>query len=83
MVWIIRITIIIFLFTSHNLHSNNLSKDEEMYFNFIDFNNDNQISFSEIEQSINIIFKIVDFNQDGFISKSEINELKNIVDSLK
>ena len=54
-----------------------------MYFNFIDFDNDNQISLSEIEQSISIIFQIVDFNQDGFISKTEISELKNIFDSLK
>jgi Ca2+-binding EF-hand superfamily protein len=54
-----------------------------MYFNFIDFNNDNQLSISEIQQSINIIFQLIDYNQDGFISKYEINELKNIIDSLK
>ena len=83
MVWIIRITIIIFLFTSHNLHSNNLSKDEEMYFNFIDFNNDDQISLEEIQQSLKIIFQLVDFNQDGLISKIEMNELKKIFESFK
>ena len=52
-----------------------------MYFNFIDFNNDNQISQSEIEQSLNIIFQLVDFNQDGFISKSEINELSDEIEA--
>ena len=52
-------------------------------FNFMDLNNDNQISLLEINQSISLIFQIVDFNQDGFISESEISELKNIIDSLK
>tara|TARA_B100000579_G_C22190116_1_gene558098 strand:+ start:222 stop:476 length:255 start_codon:yes stop_codon:yes gene_type:complete len=84
MVWINKIIISLFLFFySSNLYSNKLNDDEQMYFNFIDLNNDNQISIPEIEQSISIIFQIVDFNQDGFISKSEISELKNIIDSLK
>ena len=83
MVWIAKIVFLFYLFFSQNLLSNDLNKEEEMYFNFIDFNNDNQISQSEIEQSINIIFQLVDFNQDGFISKSEINELKTILESLK
>ena len=83
MVWINRTLLLFILLFSHNSFSNDLNEDEEMYFNFIDFNNDNQISQSEIEQSLNIIFQLVDFNQDGFISKSEINELKNIVDSLR
>ena len=84
MVWIIKIIIFLYLsFYSACLFSNELNDDEQMYFNFIDFNNDNQISISEIEQSINIIFQIVDFNQDGFISKLEISELKNIIESLR
>ena len=83
MVWIIKIILLNILFISQNLYSNNLNQDEEMFYNFIDFNNDNQISLSEIERSINIVFQLVDLNQDGFISKSEINELKNIVDSLR
>ncbi len=84
MVWVNKIIILLsLLFYSFNLFSNELNNYEKMYFNFIDFNNDNQISLSEIEQSINIIFQIVDYNQDGFLSKSEITELKNIIDSLK
>ena len=83
MVWITRIILLYFLILSQTLFSNELNNDEEMYFNFIDFNNDNKIALSEIEQSINIIFQLVDFNQDGFISRSEINELKSIIDSLK
>ena len=83
MVWISRIIFIFFLFFSKNLLSNELNKDEEMYFNFIDFNNDNQISISEIEQSISIIFQLIDLDNDGFISKFEINELKNIIESLR
>ena len=83
MVWL-NIKIFFFLlFLSHNLLAVKLNVDEEMYFNFIDFNNDKQISHSEIEQSLRIIFQLVDLNRDGFISKPEINELKKIVDSLK
>ena len=85
MVWISKTIILLYLllFFSANLFSNELNDNEKMYFNFIDLNNDNQISLSEIEQSINMIFQITDFNQDGFLSKSEINELKNIIDSLR
>tara|TARA_B100001287_G_C22354415_1_gene376700 strand:- start:90 stop:347 length:258 start_codon:yes stop_codon:yes gene_type:complete len=85
MVWISKkiILLSLLLFFSTNLFSNELNDNEKMYFNFIDINNDNQISLSEIEQSINIIFQIIDFNQDGFLSKSEINEIKNIIDSLR
>ncbi len=75
--------LVLFIFIPQLSFSIELNEDEETYFNFIDFNNDNQISESEIEQSINIIFQLVDFNQDGFISKSEINELKTILESLK
>ena len=84
MVWIIRALLIFTLFIlSNNSFSNDLNEEEEMYFNFIDFNNDNKISLSEIDQSISIIFQIVDYDQDGFLSKSEITELKNIIDSLR
>ena len=85
MVWLNKIIIFLlfFLFISQNLYSNELNNDEKIYFNFIDSNNDDKISLSEIEQSIIIIFQIIDFNQDGFISKSEISELKNIIDSLR
>ena len=85
MVWISKTIILLslLLFFSTKLFSNELNDNETMYFNFIDLNNDNQISLSEIEQSINIIFQIADFNQDGFLSKSEINELKYIIDSLR
>ena len=84
MVWINKaILILFFLFYSFNLLSKELNDEENMYFNFIDLNNDNQISYSELEQSISIIFQIVDINQDGSISKSEISELKNIIDSLR
>tara|TARA_B100001287_G_C22500170_1_gene443259 strand:+ start:381 stop:635 length:255 start_codon:yes stop_codon:yes gene_type:complete len=84
MVWIKKLIIVLFFFLfSAKLFSDELNDDEQLYFNFIDLNNDDQISLSEIEQSISLIFQIIDFNQDGFISKSEIRELKNIIDSLK
>ena len=83
MVWIKNILFFLIIFSSYNLLSQDLSEEEKMYFNFVDFNNDNQISLSEIEQSINIIFQLVDIDQDGFISEYEINELKNIINSLR
>ena len=84
MVWVNKIIILsCLLFFSANLLSNELNDDEQMYFNFIDLNNDDQISLLEVNQSISLIFQIVDLNQDGFISKVEISELKNIIDSLK
>ena len=84
MVWLNRIIILFsILLPSSNLFSNELNDDEQMYFNFFDLNNDDQISLQEINQSIGLIFQIIDFNQDGFISKSELGELKNIVDYLK
>jgi len=84
MVWLNRIIILFYLFFSSSyLFAYELNDDEKMYFNFIDLNNDNQISRTEIDKSISLILQIVDLNQDGFISKSEINELKNIIDSLR
>ena len=84
MVWLNKkIIFLLLLFYSSNLFSNELNDDEQMYFNFMDLDNDDQISLLEINQSISLIFQIVDLNQDGFISKSEISELKNIIDSLK
>ena len=83
MVWMIKLIFLSLLLISNNTISNELNDEEQMYFNFVDFNNDNLISLSEIEQSINIVFQIVDLNQDGFISKLEISELKNIINSLK
>ena len=84
MVWITRIIILLnLLFFSQYLYSNDLNKDELMIFNFIDFDNDNQISFSEINQSVSLVFQLVDLNEDGFISQSEIKDLKSIVDSLR
>ena len=84
MVWLNRLTFLFSLFfSSSNLFSNELNDDEQMYFNFIDLNKDDQISLLEVNQSISLIFQIVDLNQDGFISKVEISELRNIIDSLK
>ena len=84
MVWLNRLILLFsLLFSSSNLFSNELNDDEQMYFNFIDLNNDDPIWLLEVNQSISLIFQIVDLNQDGFISKVEIGELKNIIDSLK
>ena len=82
MVWIKTLFLFLLLYSSF-AYSNELNKEEEMYFNFIDLNNDGIISYEEIEQSLNLLFQIIDLNQDNKISKEEINELKNIVDSLR
>ena len=64
-------------------NSSELNEEEEMYFNFLDLNNDGVISYEEIEQSLNLLFQIIDLNQDNKISHNEINELKGIIESLR
>ena len=59
-----------------------LNKQERVYFNFIDLNNDKFISFDEINKSLQLIFQLVDENLDGKISQEEIMELKSIIESL-
>ena len=83
MVWLKKILFLLSFFYCFNVHSINLNKEEEMFFNFIDLNNDDLISYSEVQNSIKITFQLIDLNQDGFISKDELNELKNILNSLK
>jgi len=59
-----------------------LNDEEMIYFNFIDLNNDEFISFYEINKSLQLIFQLVDENLDGKISQEEIIELKTIIESL-
>jgi len=82
MVWI-RIFFLFLLFYSSITYSAELNEEEEMYFNFVDLNNDGVISYEEIEQSLNLLFQIIDLNQDNKISQNEINELKGIIESLR
>ena len=82
MVWI-KIFFLFLLLHSLNAYSTELNEEEEMYFNFVDLNNDGVISYEEIEQSLNLLFQIIDLNQDNKISQNEINELKGIIESLK
>ena len=82
MVWI-KIFFLFFLLHSSIAYSTELNEEEEMYFNFVDLNNDGVISYEEIEQSLNLLFQIIDLNQDKKISQNEINELKGIIESLK
>ena len=82
MVWI-KIFFLFLLLYSSNAYSSELNEEEEMYFNFVDLNNDGVISYEEIEQSLNLLFQIIDLNQDNKISQNEINELKGIIESLR
>ena len=82
MVWI-KILLLFLLLYSSIAYSSELNEEEEMYFNFVDLNNDGVISYEEIEQSLNLLFQIIDLNQDNKISQNEINELKGIIESLK
>ncbi len=82
MVWI-KIFFLSLLLYSSFANSTVLNQEEEMYFNFVDLNNDGVISYEEIEQSLNLLFQIIDVNQDNKISKNEINELKVIIESLR
>ena len=82
MVWI-KILFLFLLLNSLTAYSTELNEEEEMYFNFVDLNNDGVISYEEIEQSLNLLFQIIDLNQDNKISQNEINELKGIIESLR
>ena len=82
MVWI-KIFFLFLLLQSSIAYSVELNEEEEMYFNFVDLNNDGVISYEEIEQSLNLLFQIIDLNQYNKISQNEINELKSIIESLK
>ena len=82
MVWI-KIFFLFLLLHSSNAYSTELNEEEEMYFNFVDLNNDGVISYEEIEQSLNLLFQIIDLNQDNKISQNEINELKGIIETLR
>ena len=82
MVWI-KILLLFLLSYSSISFSTELNEEEEMYFNFVDLNNDGVISYEEIEQSLNLLFQIIDLNQDNKISQNEINELKGIIESLR
>ena len=82
MVWI-KIFFLFLLLHSSNAYSSELNEEEEMYFNFVDLNNDGVISYEEIEQSLNLLFQIIDLNQDNKISQNEINELKGIIETLR
>ena len=82
MVWI-KIFFLFLLLYPSIAYSSELNEEEEMYFNFVDLNNDGVISYEEIEQSLNLLFQIIDLNQDNKISQNEINELKGIIETLR
>ena len=82
MVWI-KIVFLFLLLHSSIVYSVELNEEEEMYFNFVDLNNDGVISYEEIEQSLNLLFQIIDLDQNNKISQNEINELKDIIETLR
>ena len=76
------VTIIIF-YPLLVIHSKELNNLEKMYFNFLDLNNDNYISYEEVTQAISLIFQLIDKDQDSKISVEEISELKEIIELMK
>ena len=74
--------IVILLLINFSTLAESLTKEESIYFNIIDLNNDNQISYQEVDQIIKLIFQLLDVNKDDIISEEEIIELKNIIESL-
>ena len=73
--------ILILLFINFSIVANSLTKEESIYFNFIDLNNDEKISYEEANQVLQIIFQLLDNNGDNIISKDEILELNNIIEA--
>ena len=72
---------LIFLFYSTILNAANLSDKEQDYFNFLDLDKNNEISYKEIDQALKLIFQLIDVNTDNIISKDEIIEFKKIINS--
>ena len=72
--------IFILLFINFSVFSESLTSEEKIYFNFIDLNNDDKISYQEADQVIKLIFQLLDENKDNLITKDEIIELKNIIE---
>ena len=83
MVRLIFFTIIIIFYPLLIIKSNELNNLEKMYFNFLDLNNDNFVSYEEVNQSISLIFQLIDKDQDNKISTEEISELKEIIELMK
>ena len=83
MVRLIFFAIIIIIYPLLIVYSKDLNNLEKMYFNFLDLNNDNFISYEEVNQSISLIFQLIDKDQDNKISTEEISELKEIIALMK
>jgi len=82
MVRLILVYFFIFFFLNSLSFANSLSKEDEKYFNFLDLNNDNQISLDEMYRALRLVFQLIDENNDEIISKEEVLKLKNIIESL-
>ena len=76
-----RYLILILLLINFSIFAKSLTKEESLYFNFIDLNNDEKISYEEANQVLQIIFQLLDNNGDNIITKDEILELNNIIDA--
>ena len=76
-----RYLILILLLINFSIFAKSLTKEESLYFNFIDLNNDEQISYQEANQVLQLIFQLLDNNGDNIISKDEILELNNIIEA--
>ena len=77
-----KLIVVILFLVSFSSFAESLTNEEQIYFNFIDLNNDDKISFDETNQILKFIFQLLDKNRDNFINKEEIFELKNIAESL-
>jgi len=82
MVKLIYLILLILTYPFFIVQAADLNKQEKIYFNFLDLNNDKFISLDEINKSLRLIFQLVDENLDGKISQEEIIELKNIIESI-
>ena len=69
------------LLINFSIFAKSLTKEENLYFNFIDLNNDEQISYQEANQVLQLIFQLLDNNGDNIITKDEILELNNIIEA--
>ena len=76
-----KFLIVIIFLINFSLFADSLTKEEIIYFNFIDLNNDDEISYQEANKILQLIFQILDVNGDNIISKDEILELSNVIEA--
>jgi hypothetical protein len=80
----VRVAFILFIFFyPFSVFSTELNLQEKLFFSFVDFDKDKNISKEEIKKLTVLIFQLIDENKDDHISEQEIIELRKLIESFK